>query len=221
MSEEKIPELEVEQSEIEPIDLPEGRRKTETGDQQDFGKDPKTGKTPGEEPDDGTHPDSGKDTGKFPRATARRKRREEQAERKKQAKQHHDMMQEMRKPVRHGDLMQIYQQINQFMVAPRIKQLQDLVDKLSLLPDFFSEVLGEEKIDMVAFEEYYEKWLEEKKAEEEELAKKEQEAKEAAARAAAEKNKEEDNDCLCGEEGCFRCTPDPEDTPETEETQTE
>jgi hypothetical protein len=74
---------------------------------------------------------------------------------------------------------------------------------------------------MLAFEEYYEKWLEEKKAEEEELAKKEQDAKEAAAKAAAEKDKEEDDDCLCGEEGCFRCTSDPEDTPETEEAQTE
>jgi len=218
MSEEKIPELEVEQSEVEPIDLPEGRRRVETGDQQDFGKDPRTGDTPGEEPNDGAHPLSGKDSGKSPRATKRRKRREEQEKAKKQRQDHHKMMQEMRKPVRHGDLMQIYQQINQFMIAPRLKQLQDLVDKLSLIPDFLAEVLGEEKIDMVAFEEYYEKWLEEKKVEEEELAKKEQEAKEAAAKAAAEK--EEDEDCSC-EDGCEKCTPDSEDTPETEETQKE
>jgi hypothetical protein len=222
MSDEKIPELEVEQSEVEPIDLPEGRRKTETGDQQDFGKDPRTGEAPKEE-DDGAHPDSGKDSGKFPRATKRRKHREEMAERKKQREQHHKMMQEMRKPIRHGDLMQIYQQIRQFMVAPVEKKLQDAVDKLALIPDFLSEVLGDEKIDNLAFEDYYEKWLEEKKKEEEELAKKEQEAKEAAAKAAAEmKDKEKDEDCMCDqEEGCFRCTPDPEDTPGTEETQKE
>jgi hypothetical protein len=223
MTEEKIPELEVEQSEVEPLDLPEGRRRTETGDQQDFGKDPSTGKTPGEEPDDGSHPMSGKDSGKFPRATKRRSHREEQAERKKQTQQHHKMMQEMRKPIRHGDLMQIYQQIRQFMVAPVEKKLQDAVDKLALIPDFLSEVLGKEEIDNLAFEDYYEKWLEEKKKEAEELAKKEQEAKEAAAKAAAEmKDKGEDEDCLCEqEEGCFRCSPDSEDTPETEETQTE
>lgn len=223
MTEEKVPELEIEQSEVEPIDLPEGRRRTETGDQQDFGKDPSTGEAPGEETDDGSHPMSGKDSGKSPRATKRRKHREEMAERKKQAQQQHKMMQEMRKPVRHGEMFQIYQQIRQFMIAPVEKKLQDSVDKLSLLPDFISEVLGNDKLDMVAFEEYYEKWLEEKKKEEEELARKEQEAKDAAAKAAAEmKDKEEDEDCLCDqEEGCFRCTPDPEDAPATEETQEE
>lgn len=200
MNDEKIPELEVEQSEVEPIELPEGRRRAETGDQQDFGKDPTTGQdAPTSEEEEKPENESGK----FPRAEKRRKHREEQAELKKQRAQQHKMMQEMQKPVRHRDLFQIYQQINQFMLAPQVKRLQDQVDKLSLIPDFLSEKLGRDDIDMVAFEEYYEKWLEEKKAEEAELAKKEQETREAAEKAAAKLKGEEEN------------------TPETEETQTE
>lgn len=191
---EKVPELDIEQSKIEPLDLPEGRRKKETGDQQSFGEDPSKVEEK-EEPDN--------DSGKFPRATKRRRHREKMEEAKKQRQQMHRMQQEMQQPVRRKDLMNIFQQIGQFIVNPQISKLQEQVDKLSLLPDFLSEVLSNDKIDALAFEEYYEKWLEEKKAEEEELAQKEQEAKETAAKA-AEENKEEDHNA-----------------PETEEAQTE
>lgn len=207
MMDDKVPELEIEQSEVEPLELPEGRRKTETGDQQDFGKDPKTGKTPGAESEEPEIPKN--DSGKFPRATEKRSRREEQKKLKEQKQQHHKMMQEMRKPVRHGDLMQVMQQIQQFIVMPHVRKLQEAVDKLSLLPDYIGNCVNDSGVfdiepNLESFEEYYEKYMERLEKEE--------------AEAAAEKK--QDEECSC-ESGCEKCTPDPKDTPATEEAQTE
>jgi hypothetical protein len=205
VNDEKVPELDIEQSEVEPLELPEGRRRAETGDQQDFGKDPRTGKDApkaGGEAEEPEVPEN--DSGKFPRATKRRSHKEQMKQQKAQRAQMHKMQQEMQQPVRRRDLMGIYQQIRQFLIQPQIDKLQEQVDKLSLIPDFLGETLENKGIDLVTFEEYYEAWLEEKKKEEEELAQKEKEAKEAAAKAAAEKKQEEDHN-----------------TPETEEAQTE
>lgn len=170
---EKIPELEIEQSEVEPIDLPEGRRRAETGDQQSFGEDPTKVAPKEEEPE---VPEN--DSGKSPRATKRRSHKEQQAELKRQRQQQHKMMQEMQKPVRHKDLFQIYQQINQYVVAPRFGQLQEAVDKLTLLPDYIAQCMRDYAVSpnpialpsVEGFEDFYTDYL--KKLEEEEAAKK-------------------------------------------------
>ena len=220
MSDEKVPALEIEETEVKPIELPEGAKlsRKEEG-EQDFGKDPKAVEAP---PDDGSHPDSGKDTGRAPRATARRTKREEQKQAAAQKKAFHKYVQQMQKPVRHGEMHQILQHIEMNLLAPKLKILQDLVDKLQLLPDFIGNCLNDEgKFDiepsLETFEDFFEKYMkrleEEAKAEEERLAAEEEKKKEEAA-------KEQDDECSC-ESGCVKCTPDPKDTPETEETQKE
>lgn len=221
MSEEKVPALEIEETEVKPVELPKGAvlgRKTEG--EQDFGKDPNA---PVEEtPDDGSHPLSGKDSGKFPRATAKRDRKAETKKLREQKAAFTKYVQQMRKPVRHGEMQQILQHIEHNILGPKLKRLDDLVDKLQLLPDFIGNCLNNEgKFDiepsLETFEYFFEKYTErlekEQKAEEERL--------EAEAKAKAEEaKKEQDEECSC-ESGCEKCTPDPKDTPETEEAQEE
>lgn len=219
--EEKVPSLEIEETEVKPVELPKGAKLGRSEGQQDFGKDPNA---PAEEPDDGSHPLSGKDSGKFPRATTKRDRKAEAKKLKEQKNAFNKYVQQMRKPVRHGEMQQILQHIEQNMLAPKLKVLEDLVDKLQLLPDFIGNCLGDDgKFDiepsLESFEDFFEKYM--KKLEEEQKAEEERLAAEAKAKAEEEAAaKEQDDECSC-ESGCEKCTPDPEDTPETEETQKE
>ncbi len=224
MSDENIPALEIEETEVEPIELPEGARLSRKEDgEQDFGKDPKavaqeeSAEIP---PDDGSHPDSGKDTGRAPRATARRSKREEQKKEAAQKKALHKYVQQMQKPVRHGEMHQILQHIEMNLLAPKLKILEDLVDKLQLLPDFIGNCLGDDgrfdiEPSLETFEDFFEKYTkrleEEAKVEEERLA--------AEAKAKAEKEKETtekvQKEMAKAKEAVAK------DTPETEETQKE
>ncbi|MCK5292851.1 MAG: hypothetical protein KAR39_12650, partial [Thermoplasmata archaeon] len=203
-------------------------------------------------------------SGRFPRATAKRDRKADAKKLREQKAAFQKYVQQMQKPVRHGEMQQILQHIDQNMIAPKLKRLEDLVDKLQLLPDFIGNCLNDEgKFDiepsLETFEDYFEKYM--KKLEEEQKA--EEERLEAEAKAKAEKEKEtteklqeemakakeeassgeegepvkgqataadkeeqredvqeQDDECSC-ESDCEKCTPDPKDTPETEETQKE
>ena len=226
MSEEKVPALEIEETEVAPIELPDDAnlRRSDKG-QQSFGEDPSKVK---EEETTETSPDSGK----FPRATARRKKREEAKKLKEQQGQLAKYIQAMKRPVRHGDMQGIFQHIQVNMIQPHIDRLDALVDKLQLLPDFLGNCLNDEgKFDiepsLETFDEFVDNYM--KKLEEEEAAEKariEEEEKEKAKTAAIEeatKALEDGKDCSCAPsgEGCNVCAPDPKDTPQTEETQKE
>lgn len=210
MSEEKVPELEIEQSEVEPIELPEGRRRTETGDQQSFGEDPRK-VAPKEEKAEPEVPEN--DSGKFPRATKRRSHKAKMKDQKAQRAQMHKMQQEMMQPIRRRDLMGVFQQINQFLIHPKVEQLQAAVDKLMLIPDFIGNCVNDEgrfdiEPSLESFEEFYESYM--KKLEEEETERK-------AAEEEAAGSETSPSEPTSSQES----TRDGGEAPSTEETQTE
>ncbi len=214
MSEEKVPALEIEETEVKPVELPEGAKLGRSEGQQDFGKNPKDVEAP---VDDGSHPLSGKDSGSAPRATARRDRKAEAKKLREQKAAFSKYVQQMRKPVRHGEMQQILQHIEQNILGPKLKILEDLVDKLQLLPDFIGSCLSDKspgfaiKPSLESFEVFFEEHMEklekeaaELKAQQEEAEKQAAEAAKKIAEEAAEASKEKDAE-----------------TPETEETQKE
>lgn len=237
MSEDKIPALEIEETEVKPVELPKGAvlgRNAEG--QQDFGKDPNAPEETPEEPSN--------DSGKFPRATAKRDRRAEAKKIKEQRAAFGKYVQQMRKPVRHGEMQQIIQHIEHNVIGPKLKKLDDLVDKLQLLPDFIGNCLNNAlKFDiepsLETFEDFFEKYMERLKEEQ----KTEAERLEAEAKAKAEKEakttkkiqkemakaKEKASSGEEGEPVKGQATAadkeeqreDVKDTPETEETQKE
>jgi hypothetical protein len=236
MSDEKVPALEIEETEVKPIELPKGAKLSRKAEgEQDFGKDPRDVKDPKveEAPDDGSHPLSGKDSGSSPRATARRSKRDEQKEAAAQKKAFHKYVQQMQKPVRHGEMHQILQHIEMNLLAPKLKILEDLVDKLQLLPDFIGNCLNERgqfdiEPSLETFEDFFEKYTkrleEEAKAEEERLAAEEEKKKEEAAKekeaSSGEEGEPVEGQALAAEDN-EETREDVIDTPETEETQKE
>lgn len=210
MSEEKVPALEIEETEVKPVELPEGAKLGRSEGQQDFGKDPNA-------PEEETPKEPSNDSGKFPRATERRDRKAEAKKIKDQKRNFQKYMQQMRRPVRHGELPQIIQHIDQMVLGPRLKKLDELVDKLQLLPDFIGNCLSEEgKFDiepsLETFDEFYENYM--KKLEEEAAKLEEEEAK---------KKEEEGSSTSPSEPTTSQesTKSEGEDTPKTEETQKE
>ncbi len=210
MSEEKVPTLEIEETEVKPIELPQGAKLGRSEGQQDFGKDPNA-------PKEETPEEPSNDSGKFPRATERRNRKEDAKKIKDQKRNFQKYMQAMRRPVRHGELPQIIQHIDQMVLGPRLKALDELVDKLQLLPDFIGSCIDAEgkfhtKPSLETFEDFVEKYM--KKLEEDEAAKLEEEEA---------KKKEEGSSTSPSEPATSQeSTKDEgEDTPKTEETQEE
>lgn len=221
MSEEKVPALEIEETEVEPIELPEGAKLGRSEGQQDFGKNPKDVETP---VDDGSHPLSGKDSGSAPRATERRSRKEEAKKIREQKAAFSKYVQQMRKPVRHGEMQQILQHIENNILGPKLKILEDLVDKLQLLPDFIGSCLSDKspgfaiKPSLESFEVFFEEHKEKLEKEAAELKTQQEEAERQAAEA-AKKIAEEEAEKIA--EAAKASKEKDAETPETEETQKE
>lgn len=187
MEDEKVPELEIEQSEVEPIEIDPRLRPASK--QQDFGKDPKTLKSaPGIAEEGATVAEENNDSGKFPRATKRRSHKEEVKTQKEQRQKVHKMVQEMMQPIRRRDFPGIVNQIMS-MLQHRFERIEKRLDQLMLMPDYITTCMsthpagsGELAVKpstegFMEFIEEYEKKLEEEAKEMEEKLKAEAEAK--------------------------------------------
>ena len=144
--------LKVEETEVKPVILPKkagtnyGPPGSNKGDADVAAEETavETEETPGE-------PDT------RPRHERRRNEREQQKVEKEQAAAAKKYMQQLAKPIRFRDMGTIVNQVA-MQLHPAIMKIQDDLDKLAYLPDFFADVLDpEENVEcsIASFEEWF------------------------------------------------------------------
>lgn len=139
MVDDKPKPLEVDQSEVKPVELPD--KGTQYGPEREREE---------------TEQDAQVDT--RPRAERRRSHKEKAKEEKAMRQQIKKVQQQMARPLRHRDMQLI---VNQVMMAlrPMTTRMQEEIDKLSYLPDYINEKLEANgiilQISIADFEEWF------------------------------------------------------------------